>query len=102
MGRIRILLFVFLFFLSAIVAGCEEKKNPVSKYGDALISAHDSVRVAAEQATLKGMKDAVRVYRISNGKYPESFEELQKLMDDPVDPGLYQYDPDSGEVTLTK
>jgi hypothetical protein len=89
-------------FLISLVAGCDEKTNPVSNIGDSLIGAYERSSITADQSTLKGMKDAIRAYHISNGKYPDSLEDIQKLMGSRIDAGLYQYDPESGEITLLK
>ena len=99
MGRIRLSLFVSLIFLSTLMTGCEESSNPFSKFGDDVVGAHQRTTVKADQMTLNGMKDAVRAYHISNGTYPASLEEIQKLMGSPIDIGLYEYDPDTGEIS---
>jgi hypothetical protein len=100
MGQTRISLCLILVFLVSLVAGCEEKTNPVSKVGDRLIGAYERSSVTAGQSTLKGIKDAIRAYHISNGEYPDSIEEVQRYMGARIDTGLYQYDPDSGEISL--
>jgi hypothetical protein len=100
MEQTKIVFYVFLIFLIALVSGCEEKTNPVSKVGDRLIGAYERSSVTAGQSTLKGIKDAIRAYHISNGEYPDSIEEVQRYMGARIDTGLYQYDPDSGEISL--
>ncbi len=100
MEQTKILFYVFLIFLISLAAGCEEKTNPVSKYGDSVIGAYERSSITANQSTLQGIKDAIRAYHILNGKYPASLEEIQKLMGSRIDTGLYQYDPESGEITL--
>ena len=89
-------------FLSIFLMGCEESSNPIAKFGDDVIGAHQRTKVKADQMTLNGMKDAVRVYHISNGTYPASLEEIQTLMGSPIDTGLYQYDPDTGKISLAE
>ena len=98
----KLTLTLLLMLITIMTAGCEEKKGPVSRYGDSLISAHDGGKRVAEQATLKGLKDAIRVYHISNGRYPQSFEEVQGLMGSSVDSGIFHYDPENGEIRLER
>jgi len=100
MEQTKIVFYVFLIFLIALVAGCEEKTNPAAQYGDGMIGAYEHSSITAGQTTLKGIKDAIRAYHISNGEYPDSLEDIQKLMGSRIDTRLYDYDPDSGEITL--
>ncbi len=100
MEQTKILFYMVLIFLISLVAGCEEKTNPVSKVGDRLIGAYERSSTTANQSTLKGIKDAIRAYHILNGEYPASLEEIQKLMGSRIETDLYQYDPESGEITL--
>ncbi len=100
MEQTKILFFVLLMCITLMAAGCEEKSNPVSKVGDRLIGAYERSSTAAGQSTLKGIKDAIRAYHISNGEYPDSIEEVQRYMGARIDTGLYQYDPDTGEISL--
>lgn len=106
MNKTNVALSVFLVLLVALVGGCEEKtkpaatKNPIAQYGDDLISVHEGAKIEGQQATLKGIKNAIQIYYASNGKYPENINEIQKLMDSPIDPDIYQYNPENGMVTL--
>jgi hypothetical protein len=94
-----IILLSFILF-SMLAGGCEEKSNPVAQYGDALISVHEGSKIEAQQATLQGIKNAVQVYYASNGRYPENLDEIQKLMDSPIDVSMYDYNPQNGSVAL--
>ena len=98
--KTKIVRSIFLVLLAVLVGGCEEKLNPVEQIGDNLISAHEGAKIEGQQATLKGIKNAIQIYYASNGKYPESIYEIQKLMDSPIDPDMYQYNPQNGTVTL--
>ena len=100
MMQTRISLCFILVFLVSLVAGCDEKTNPVSQVGDGLIGAYERSSITADKSTLKGIKDAIRAYHISNGEYPASLEEVQRLMGSRIDTSLYEYDPDSGEITF--
>lgn len=91
---------ILTLLLAALIGGCEEKTNPVAQYGDNLISVHEGAKIEGQQATLKGVKNAIQIYYASNGKYPENLTEIQKLMDSPIDQGMYDYNPQNGAVTL--
>ncbi|MEW6715515.1 MAG: hypothetical protein AB1306_10555 [Nitrospirota bacterium] len=100
MIKTKIALSVFLVLLAASIGGCKEKTSPVAQYGDDLISVHEGAKIEGQQATLKGVKNAIQIYYASNGKYPENLTEIQKLMDSPIDQGMYDYNPQNGVVTL--
>ncbi len=98
--KVKMAIFFLLVLPAVLISGCEEKTNPVAQYGDALISVHEGSKINAQQATLKSIKNAIQIYYASNGRYPESLNEIQKLMDSPIDPNMYQYNPENGMVTL--
>ena len=100
MIKTKIAIYVFLVLSAAFVGACEEKTSPVAQYGDDLISVHEGSKIEGQQATLKGIKNAIQIYYASNGKYPENISEIQKLMNSPIDPDMYQYNPQNGMVTL--
>ena len=107
MIKTKIALSVFLVLFAASIGGCKEKAspvaektNPIAQYGDNLISVHEGAKIEGQQATLKGVKNAIQIYYASNGKYPENLTEIQKLMDSPIDQGMYDYNPQNGVVTL--
>jgi len=91
---------IFLLLLSTLIGGCEEKINPVEQIGDDLISAHESSKIQGQLATLQSIKNAIRIYYASNGKYPEDLNSIQELMDSPIDPEMYHYNPQNGMITL--
>lgn len=89
-----------LLLLSGLPA-CEQKpKNPVAEYGDALIDSHKRARDAAEKANLDALQKAVQAYRASNERFPESLREAAALIGSPVDLSRYDYDPQTGVVSM--
>ena len=100
MKRVYIVLFSFLILIISVVAGCDEKSNPVSQVGDSLIGAYQRSSSGADQATLNGIRDAIKAYYVTHGTYPASLDEIQDLMNSPIDTSLYTYDPDSGKIDL--
>lgn len=100
MKRSCIVLFSFLMFVVTALSGCDEKTNPVSKVGDSLVGAYERSSAGADQATLNGIRDAIRAYYITHRGYPASLDEIQDLMNSPIDSSRYAYDPDTGMIDL--
>lgn len=90
---------IILLFLTS----CKEKpKNPVSEYGDALIDSYKRGQQAAEIANLDALKKVLQVYHAEHGKYPEKLEDIDYLMGARVDYSKYDYNPQTGMVSLKK
>lgn len=86
-----------LIIILLLVGGC----SPAPSKGEVnLISAHEGAKIEGQQAALKGIKNAIQYYHSSNDKYPENIREIQKLMGSPIDPEMYQYNPENGMVKL--
>jgi hypothetical protein len=86
-----------------LAIACDEKpKNPVSEYGDALIGSYKSSQVAGEEANLDAVKKAVQAYHAANDKYPAVLEDVGDLIGGKVDFSKYDYNPETGEVSLKK
>ena len=99
MKMIRIILsLVFLLFL---LLGCEEKpKNPVAEYGDALIDSYQRGKNAGDKANLDALKKAVESYRATNGRLPESLEDVKEFIGSGIDLSKYTYSSETGTVSL--
>jgi len=83
---------------------CDEKpKNPVSEYGDALIDSYKKGQHAGETANLDAVRKAVEAYRALNDRYPETLDEVDDLIgSNNIDLSAYDYDPESGKVSIKK
>ncbi len=100
---------LFLISLALLIGGCEEntspvagKRNPDAQYGDNLIGVQEGSEIEAQQAILKDMKNAIRFYHASKGKYPEHISKIKKSMCSGIDPDKYHYNPQNGMVKLKK
>lgn len=92
-------LFFFSLLILSSLASCDKKAdNPVTRYGDALIDAHQSAQQTAETANLATIQASVRLYFAANGRYPGSLSEIEDLVGTPIDPDRYEYDPRTGTV----
>jgi len=58
--------------------------------------------MAGETANLDAVKKAVQAYRAVNDKYPAVLEDVGDLIGDKVDFSKYDYNPETGEVSLNK
>jgi hypothetical protein len=99
-GKIKILFSVIALLL---VMSCDEKpQNPVKNYGDVLIDTYKRGGETGEKANLDALRKAVMTYQTTHDKYPESLDELRELIVTPIDLSRYEYNPDSGSVSLKK
>ncbi len=88
---------LLLFF----AGGCKDKpKNPVSEYGDSLLSSYRGAHKAADQANLDALKAAINTYRAEKEKYPDSLQEVGNMLRSQIDFSKYDYDTVTGTVTL--
>jgi hypothetical protein len=92
-----------LMVLPFLIA-CEKKpKNPADEYGTALIGSYKHAQNAAVAANLDAVKRSIQAYRATNGKYPDSLDELKKdFKGSDIDMSGYDYDPETGAVSIKK
>ncbi len=86
---------IIIIFLSGCREGEEaiqEADKIVKDYSKGLVEAPKKTRVITEITTIR---KALEIYKIENGKYPESLSEVQIKIKE-VDE--YQYDSESGKV----
>ena len=90
-----------LFFAVAVlfaVLACDEKpKNPVA---DTMIDSYQKGKQAGEAGNLDAVRKAIQTYHASNDKYPQNLEEIKSLLSSEVDFSKYDYNSESGAVTL--
>jgi hypothetical protein len=99
MKHIRLMAPFLVFAL--LVLGCKDKpKNPVEEYGGALINSYERSKAAQGAANLEALKKSIAAYRASNGSYPADLGEAASFSGIQIDPGLYDYDPGTGQVAL--
>ncbi len=92
------LLICFLFILS-----CSEKpSNPVAEYGDTLVNTYKRGQQAGETANLDAVKKAVQSYYATNGKFPDTLDEAKEFIGSGLDLSKYDYNAETGIVTLKK
>jgi len=91
----------FIVMILFLLTACDQKpKNPVAEYGDALINSYKRGQQAGEVANLDAIKKAIQAYHAVNDKYPESLKDIEKLLGTTIDDSKYDYNPDTGMVSL--
>lgn len=100
-AKLRIILAAIILIL---LFSCDQKpKNPASEYGDALINAYKRSGGAVETAlNLDAVEKAVMAYQTTHGVYPQSLDEVRDLIGTPIDTSKYDYNPETGSVSLKK
>jgi hypothetical protein len=91
---------VVVVIFALVLAGC--KQNPAEEYGDALLDSMDRGRATVNLANMKSLQDAVRMYHLENGRYPDTLEDVAGFMNSQTDFDLYNYDSRTGRVTMKK
>jgi len=92
--------FPSLIILTFILACEESPKNPVAEYGDAMINSYQKGKQAGEDGNLDAVRKSIQAYHASNDKYPQNLEEIKSLLSSEVDFSKYDYNSESGAVTL--
>lgn len=93
--------FLFIVLVLTVLSACQEKpQNPVAIYGDTMINSYQKGKQAGVDANLDAVKKALAAYRAANDRYPASLDEVKDLVGHNIDMSPYDYDPQSGTVTL--
>jgi len=92
---------LFAIAILLFLASCDQKpKNPVSEYGDAVIDAYKKGKAVKETADLDAIKKTIQAHYAANERYPASLDEIAGLIGKSVDIARYDYDPQTGMVSL--
>ncbi len=90
---------IFLSCLAALLfLACG--RSPVGNYTDEVMDSYDRTQELADTASLQAIERHIKTYRALNDKYPESIEALANSVGPAFDPGKYDYDPDTGSISL--
>jgi len=74
----------------------------VSEYGKPMISAYTQGKQAGKTGNLSAVKKTIEAYHATYDKYPESLDEIKHMFSSPIDLSTYDYDPDTGRVSIRK
>ncbi|MEW6571230.1 MAG: hypothetical protein AB1390_08680 [Nitrospirota bacterium] len=95
-------LFLMIFPVLFSFACKEKPRTAFDDYGDALIESYKRGQQAGEIANLDALRKAVTIYHAENGKYPEHLEQIRDSLRADLDLSKYDYDPDTGAVSLRR
>ncbi len=94
---LRIMAVITLAIL--IGASCSDEKNPVREYGSTLTGAVKKAEKTKVLADMVTIRSEIMQYKAENGAFPPGLNDLR--MKD-IDPDLYNYNPETGQVALAK
>jgi hypothetical protein len=98
--NVKIMIVFFLLLLLPVFLTISCKQDPIKEYGNEVIDAYDRAGGTVDIANLRGLQNAVQMYRTQNGRYPDSLEDVAGFMNSQVNLNKYQYNPDTGKVQL--
>jgi hypothetical protein len=93
-------IFFMILFSTVFLFGCE--KNPVEEAGNAYIGAYKRGQEAGKTGNLYAVKQSLQAYHAVHGSYPETLEDLDAMIGEDLDTSLFDYDPQTGKVSLKK
>ena len=98
---ISALIFVFACDKKPENAASEkESVNPIAQYGESMVGAYTKGKQAGIQGNLDAVKKTIEAYHAIHDRYPECLDEIKPMFGSPIDLSVYDYDPDTGEVSL--
>ncbi len=98
-------MFVIGFLICCGVSGCKKAKEEVDEIGtNVVIRSQDKALMLKLRTDMQTLHRSLEVFHASNGRYPESLDELKQkgvLMKIPKEPfgGEWNYDPETGVIT---
>ena len=76
--------------------------NPIAQYGESMVSAYKQGQRAGVEGNLDAVKKTILAFHAIHDRYPEDLDEIKPMFASPIDLSLYDYDPDTGQVSLKK
>ncbi len=101
--------FISVFVMGLLIGfgptGCKKAKDEVDEIGtNVVIRSQDKALMLKLRTDMQTLHRSIEVFHASNGRYPESLDELKQkgvLMKIPKEPfgGEWNYDPETGAIT---
>ena len=86
---------------AATSAQPETSKEIVEGYEHTLVTAPDKARATQGKLDKDAVQTAIRDFQLDNGRYPSSLDEVKGKVPG-MDVGKFNYDPNTGTVTLKR
>ena len=80
----------------------EENENLVEQYGETMITAYTKGKQGGITGNLSAVQKTVEAFHATHERYPESLDEIKPMFGKPMDLSIYDYDPNTGKVSLKK
>jgi hypothetical protein len=93
---LRAITIMLLALSLAALSAC--KDDSAEEFSKTVVVPIERAERAADSANLSALSKSVEAYRATNGRYPESLDELGTG----IDTSRFDYDPATGKVTLKK
>jgi hypothetical protein len=76
--------------------------NPLARYGESMVTAYTKGKRAGLEGNLNSVKKTIQAFHALHDRYPKDLDEIKPLFSSPIDLSVYDYDPDTGQVSLKK
>ena len=74
--------------------------NPFARYGESMVGAYTMGKRAGVEGNLNSVKKTIQAFHAVHDRYPKDLDEIKPLFTSPIDLSVYDYDPDTGQVSL--
>jgi hypothetical protein len=92
----------FALCLLLAVGSCNDTKTAIEDAGKGVTDTLQNSKDAGAAASLKNFESAIAAFKAANGKFPADLKELSDFSGTAASPDVYNYDPETGKITLKK
>ncbi|KJR43256.1 secreted protein [Candidatus Magnetoovum chiemensis] len=93
---------VCLTVLTFGATSCKDTKETIEKGGEAIVKQHDAQeksRAAVAKTNLTSLQSSINSFYAAEGRYPSDINEVASFAGVELEPGIYNYDPATGQLT---
>ncbi|KJU86499.1 hypothetical protein MBAV_001306 [Candidatus Magnetobacterium bavaricum] len=99
-GYIVLMGLMVLFLAGYSCDKVEKTKEDISNLTDKKLEKIETSRVATEKNDIETLKRGIAAFSATNGRFPKDLAELQEFTAIDFDKGIYNYNPQTGAITL--
>ena len=74
--------------------------NPFAQYGESMVNAYTKGKRAGIEGNLDSVKKTIKAFHAIHDRYPKDLDEIKPMFTSHIDLSVYNYDPDTGQVSL--
>ncbi|MBF0337174.1 MAG: hypothetical protein HQL05_05020 [Nitrospirae bacterium] len=100
---VRYVVLTGIMALLPVIYACDyasETKEDLSTITDKKVDKIEKSRVATDKSDLEALKRGITGFNAANGRYPKDLDELQEFTAINFDKGIYNYNPQTGAITM--